>query len=185
MIILLSVPHTGTRFTIAFLKSIKVIHLQYHTSASMMDEIQHLFSTKAIIPVRDPLLAYISTMNKCNMSSPKDFYTVLNNIVMEYKLLLLCQGVLGTETTAPKPWFDEIHYLRLDAEDTDLEMRKAADFCGYEGPVNFKWEPVGNDKPDPTSYAVWDVVSGHFPAGEKQRVLDALKPFREHYGYGS
>lgn len=178
MIILLSVPHTGTRFTREFLRSIKVMHEQYHTERSMLDEITHLNSTTALVPIRDPLLAYTSTVLRSN-----DYNGVLNYVAVNYKLLLMMEGALGTETEEPKPWFTDIHYFRLNAEDQALEMRKAADFCGYDGPIDFVWKPVGNEKPEPTSYAVWEIISDHFPRGEKEKVLETLKPFREYYGY--
>jgi len=167
MIILLSVPHTGTRFSMAFLNSIKVLYRQYHSEKAAVDDLRHEKSNKVLIPVRDPLLAYTSRLLRVN-----DYRIVLKEVVMNYTLLLEMES-----------WFSDIEYLRLNTEDRPAELQSVADFCGYDGPITFTWETVGSLKPKATDYTIWDIISEELEDGEKEKALESLEPFRKHYGY--
>ena len=172
MIILLSVQHTGTRFTATFLESMGVIYRQYHSELQYVDELRHE-NAKVVIPVRDPLLAFTSLYQR---ASDKRF--TLKQVIESYDLLML---ITGAETN--KPWFEHIIYLRLDATDRDATLKDVADFCDFKDQITFKWEPVGNMAPTPTDHTMWEFITREWPDAEKQKVLDALAPARAHYGF--
>ena len=168
MIILMSVQHTGTRFTASFLESLGVIYLQYHTDPKSVTRLAWETKNKAVIPVRDPLLAYLST----HMRSPKR-PSNLNEVIIRYDVMLEMEKR-----------FEHV-YLNLNTDDRSKELRKVADFCGYpkDAGINFTWSPVGNNAAEPIDLKMWEVLSDKLESGIKDMILNELGPYREHYGY--
>lgn len=168
-IIVLSVPHTGTRFLCRFLDSIGVIYRQYHSELQNLEDLQWETDSKAVIPIRDPLLCFTSTYCR---AKPEHFEAVLRNVVTSYDLLLeLEKG------------FD-FAYLRLDDKDYISQYEKLKAFTGSELPIDKTLiAPVGQRTSTPTDYDLWSLVSKHWSAGKKQSVTAALRPYREYYGY--
>jgi len=166
-IVILSAQHTGTNFTMSYLHYLGVVFRQYHSDPLYYEDATHETSNKAVIPLRDPLLAYTSTF----LRNPNQ--DNLEIVDLRFKLL--------KKMTA---WFEHVHF-RLAAEDRDAELRKVADFCGYEGEINFDWIPVNNLNVKVTDYETWEIVSSHIGEDRSKQVLETLAPHREYYGYST
>lgn len=158
--ILLSVPHTGTRYTAKFLESLGISYRQYHSEPSMFEDLQWE-SGKAIVPMRDPALQWVST----------HFRADLSNVRKTLNFCMTCWDLLGRL----EPEFN-VEYLRLDASDHQAELKKIALFCDTFLLADYGNTPVGNILKDPISYDLWDMH-------KTSKVEEALKPYREKYGY--
>jgi len=113
--IVLSVPHTGTRFTCSYLDVLGVNHKQYHTEPAMYEDL--LWEEgKAIVPLRDPILQFLSSHFRHDLVSPTK--------TLEFSIA--CWELLGE---LEKKF--EIQYLRLDS-DMPKELGKIANFCGVD-----------------------------------------------------
>ncbi len=164
--IVLSVPHTGTRFACTYLDKLKVIYRQIHSEPHCVGDIRYE-TGKAIIPVKDPILAFCSTFIRSN---PLDFEKVLDRLVINYGLLMQMED-----------WFD-FKYFRLDAKDQDAELEKIANFCGKEK-LSYKWEPIGNVNDTATDYKVWGIIKKDWGDSKIDMVYRRLQTACEHYGY--
>ena len=167
--IVLSVPHTGTRFTMSFMDRVGVIYRQHHSDGPAMTAIQHEAPCKAVIPVRDPLLCFTTTL----MQAGEDkFDRILMDVLYQYSLLFEAQT-----------WF-ECEHLWLDADDHDAELAKIAAFCDAPIPSSdFVWEPVGVTGSAPTSYALWELLAKRLGSEKADKALSYLAAVRGVYGY--
>lgn len=175
-VVLLSVPHTGTRFTMAFLDAIGAKYRNYHSTMRAYDDIRNEtnMTQRVIIPVRDPLLCFTSTFMRNGHVE-----NVMRHVEVSYTFLKFMET-----------WFQRIEYLRLDTDNRDAELLKIADFCGIERDYKFQWETIGSmwekkgsPKPDATDYAAWEIVSNKFFPEKKDEILKMLKPYRQYYGF--
>jgi len=164
--IVLSVPHTGTRFACNYLDKLRVIYRQVHSEPSSVDDIRYE-SGKAIIPVKDPLLAFCSTFLRGN---PERFDRILDKIVIDYALLMQMEG-----------WFN-FEYFRIDADNQDAELEKIAKFCGKEK-LDLDWLPVGNVSSKATDYETWKIIIDDWDDSKIKLVERRLQSARAHYGY--
>ncbi len=158
-ILVLSVPHTGTRFTCKFLDKIRVNYRQYHAEPASFEDLQ-FESGKVIIPLRDPILQFLSTYLRNGLYNDKK----------TLEISVACWELLGEL----EDQFD-IEYLRLDGNLQD-EMARVAGHCGVDLTEEYDTSPVGNQYDEPVGYDLWD----------KFRVdgaEEALKPYRDKYGY--
>ena len=159
-IILLSVPNTGTRFTGGFLESIGVNYRQYHSEPSTYEDIQWE-SGKAVVPMRDPALQWVSTHFSNNLQG---FDQTLKLCATYWDLLDRLEKLFN------------VTYLRLDADDFQGELKKVAIHCGATMSKHYENKPVGNVCKDPIGYDLWDIH-------KTEEVENVLKPYREKYGY--
>lgn len=167
--IVLSVAHTGTRFLCRFLDSIGVIYRQYHSDPSNIDDLKYEINNKAIVPVRDPLLCFVSTYYRCD---PKDFELTLDNVVMNYDLLI------ELET-----WF-ECEYLRIDSRSYEDDYNRIHKFTDAPLSIDHSLiDPVGNINQAPTDYKMWGIVSKDWSDDKKLLVTSRLEKARKHCGY--
>jgi len=165
-ILLLSVPHTGTRFAMLFLDTIGVIYHRYHTGAEDMEEIAEHVNPGIVIPLRDPLLCWMSSykdfdgnknQSMTTLKSVKGFWECLDNCILEQEHI----------------------FLRLDTNDREAELAKVAEFCGASVPAeNFTWEHIGSSEIVATQ-ELWEESDYRYkPVVERE-----LAPIREQYGY--
>ena len=164
--LVLSVPHTGTRFTCKLLESLGVIYRQYHTEPYNVDALRWE-SGRAVVPVRDPILCFCSTYLRGN---PGDLTGILDRVTLSYTLMMQIEG-----------WFD-CHFLRLDASDKQQAVDDVARFCDAQA-VKYKWGPVGNINDISTDYKMWNAVSKTIEQDKIAMVDRRLQDAREHYGY--
>ena len=167
-ILALSVQHTGTRFLMKFLKDYRVKYRHFHTTDDAMKTIVLHPSKRAIVPLRDPVLSFMTHYNNPAMFNED----TLSKIVSQWKnLIKLCDCY-------------QIQFLRLDARDTDREMPRFADFCGLDIEIkDYEWTPVRGEKNPSAEINNWgDVVHdlGSLVAGQ---ALVALAPYRAHFGF--
>lgn len=175
-IILLSVPHTGTRFAWSFLDALGVVFRQEHTEPSMIEEIQLHLNPKFVIPMRDPLLTWVS--HYLEVEHPLhitrfEFIKNITPIVMEFWTWL--------------EYFEERNeyiHLRLDTDDKGKTLQDVADFVGADMPIsNFEWRNVGVSAGMPSDYDLWNIMSKEFSQEEVKYIEISLLPMRERYGY--
>ena len=162
MIILATVPNTGTRFTASFLLAMDVEHTFHHLNDRK--ELRGYYErAKFVLTMRDPI------------------FTWLYN-----------RTIGGSTPELLKMWemWDEIHStqksvtLRIDCpvQDRSGELDKVADFLGKEH--TFKWRVIGaadRVTNTPSDYDKWLAVKKEML--NSQRIIDLLAPFRERYGY--
>lgn len=168
-IILLSVPNTGTRFTGGFLEFLGLNYRQYHSEPASYEDIQWE-SGKAVVPMRDPALQWVSTHFSNNL---KGFDQTLKLCAAYWDLL----GRIEKWTLLGKleKQFN-IAYLRLDADDFQGELKQVAKHCGIPLTKHYENKPVGNFLKDPIGYDLWDMY-------KTEEVENVLKPYRIKYGY--
>lgn len=176
--IILSVPHTGTRFVSAFLDDMGVGYLQHHTEGSEAEKIEGLLiaSPKFIIPMRDPLLNWMSHYLYYGRSVSVSRFDMIKNltaIVLEYWFLL--------EYFEPKA---EKEYLYLNTKGRNAELQKVADFVGSEQPItNFEWRNIGGGKGPPEDYDLWKAIKSSLTPKEVSYIMKSLLEVRKKYGY--
>jgi len=170
--ILLSVPHTGTRFTDFFLKHIGVIYRQIHVD--QVHRLEQFVNPQLIIPMRDPILCWCShylNQYKTAATSKEKWIKNQTDLTTEYWATLRVYGDKGNTV-----------YLRLDAEDRIAELQAVADFCGSEMPVDkFVWECIGGTEGRPRNYDLWESVKETFTEDEIEYLETSLSPLRKKY----
>ena len=159
MIIVLSVPHTGTRYTCKFLEHLGVNYRQYHSEPGSYEDLLYE-SGKAVIPMRDPILQFLSSHFLANITNEK----------ATLKFCMTCWDLLGELEKN----FD-VEYLRLDA-DRQPELQKIAKHAGKVLADPYEIGPVGNQFAQPLDYEMW--AKHRIPEAE-----EALAPYRTKYGY--
>ena len=167
--LILSVRHTGTRFTRKFLEQIEVRFEQIHAIKEMAERIAPLISGGMIIPMRDPLLSWISHYIE---NKQRGMDGVTSRFIESWDCL--------KEYADQGPHI----YLRLDTEDKAAELEKVAEFCDVYEDINFKWEGVGVTKDAPSDYDLWAEIRRELP-DNGEILLDKLAPYRDRYGYGA
>ncbi len=170
MVLLLSVPHTGTRYTLRFLESIGVHARQYHSEPPSYEDLQWE-KGKAIIPLRDPALQFTSMHFRAKLRAPEK---TLKYCVTCWSLLIRLENLLIEVDDVEQKRF-QVDYLRLSA-DQQTELERIARFCGTELKTKYESSPVGSYLDDPIGYDIWD-------EHKTPEIEEALKPYREHYGY--
>ena len=166
-VIVFSVPHTGTRFLWKYLEHIDCVYRHYHTDKEAVDELFYEEGSKLIIPMRDPLLNFISHCSRNPKVKPKD---ILKSVVDHWQ-------ILGSQESI----FNYVHF-RLDAEDQQGEFKKIADFVGKEH-KEMQWQVVGLIRNRPSDYSLWKRLQVKWGKVFSDKVLEELKPFRDKYGY--
>ena len=160
VILLLSVHHTGTRYTQRHLESIGVHYRQHHSEPSNYEDL-HWLSGKAVVPLRDPALQWTSSHFRENLRSSK---LTLDFCVTSWNLLIRLEEKF------------EVEHLRIEADDPQAELEKITRFCGVDPTDNYATNPVGNILKQPIGYDLWD-------EHKTPEIEAALRPYREHYGY--
>lgn len=179
MIIVLSVPHTGTRFTCSYLDHLRVNYVHRHTEVEHINELYYRsgnFRTgkqnKAIIPVRDPLLTFVSSYIRTRDDPTEaDIKPALDRVVLSYDLIMQMED-----------WFNFVH-LRLDCDDKKLELQRIAEFCDAEFDDKFKWKPVGKLNDKVTDYNLVKLITKDWPKDIMALVERRLQIAREYYDY--
>lgn len=179
MIIVLSVPYTGTRFTCSYLDHLRVNYVQKHTEVPNINELffrSGNFVTgkqnKAIIPVRDPLLTFVSSyLRTRDDPDERDIKPTLDSVVLSYDLMIQMEK-----------WFD-FYQLRLDCDDKKAELKRIAEFCNVEFDDKFKWNPVGNINDKATDYNLVKAITKDWPKNITAMVERRLQIARDYYGY--
>lgn len=168
MVIVLSVPHTGTRSLCSFLDKIGVIYRQYHSEPDQLDMLRYETKHKALIPMRDPLLCFTSTLARNGLDS---FEASLRDVVVSYKLLIELEKDF------------DCHYFRPDEEGLE-KYSKIHSLTGAKYPIPDEFnQVVGNIKSSPTNYETWAIFAHTLSEEQEKRVLEELAPIRAHYGY--
>ncbi len=165
MNVVYSVPHTGTRFTMAFLDYVGVSYIQKHAGEDISE-----FS-KAVVPLRDPAVQFLSLRKR---SECADFRWLLDESVRSWEQLT--DGLKDIDHI-----FIKVDGL-VDFENPKYSpLVKVANYFGAErNPAGFGWPVVHPYKFPPTRIASLNSVS----EDERRTILDALKEHRTHYGYG-
>lgn len=179
MIVILSVPHTGTRFTCSYLDHLRVNWIQRHSEVSNINDLYYHsgnFRTgkqnKAVIPVRDPLLTFVSSyLRTRDDPTEADIKPTLDSVVLSYDLMIEMED-----------WFDFTH-LRLDCDDKKSELKRIAEFCGAEFDDKFKWDPVGSINDKATDYNLVKIITKDWPQNIRAMVDRRLQIARDYYGY--
>jgi len=161
MIRLASVPHTGTLFLQRLMRIDGHCHFPDALIRKWADS-----GDKIVIPLRDPVLAYISTLNR-GQSDP--IASLFNLMARDY---------------APLP---NVHLFRVDGSPGDRLHRLAAleEFTGRKyGDVDIDWSPL-NESGDPLGLKR-EYTSGLMPE-PLQGFVDSLSPqvhdLLGRYGY--
>ncbi len=165
--IVFSVPHTGSRFTWQYLDLLKVVYRKHHTDKEAVEDLFYEEGSKLVIPMRDPLLCFIS---HCSIEANSKKEKLLNAVVDGWEILL-----------SQLESFDHV-YLRLDAPDQQGELRKVADFLGVEY-KEMSFDPVGVTRNRPSDYLLWKRLKLKWGKPFSDEVISRLKPVRERYGY--
>ena len=191
-VILYSVPHTGTRFAVAYLEQLGVSCKQMHTSERTDKDLLCKEGSKLVIPVRDPLLTYLSWMGRTNWINRAAPRAVPDPLLTLETVCDCYERMLDKEKT-----FDHTH-MRLDTKTRVAELKKIAKFVGKEYQP-YEWEPLGVNGDKPTDYARWEKQTDrwedrlidvhpkmihHWPKHSIiDKILKCLKPYRDYYGY--
>ena len=168
MNLIYSVPHTGTRFTMAFLDFIGVSYIQRHSTEEIDDRY-----TKIIVPMRDPAINFLS-LRKNNERRP--FQELLDQCCNDWELL--GKGLEGRHRILFKidgaVDFQNIDYSPLVKVAKYFDKRRALPKL-----VKFGWPVVGAYKFPPTSINSFRSVSDN----ERDVIFQALEKVRRVYGY--
>ncbi len=170
MNLIYSVPHTGTRFTMAFLDFIGVSYIQRHSGEEVDDRY-----TKIVVPVRDPAVQFLG-FRKRNERRP--FQELLDQSCKDWEQL--GKSLKGTDHIFLK--IDGI----VDFQNPDYSpLAKVAEYFDKEISVSklaeFGWPVLHAYKGPPTSINSFRSVS----STEKNTIFRALKKVRKLYGYNS
>ncbi len=164
-IIVLSVPHTGTRFLCSFLDSVGVIYRQYHSEPQNLMELGWETKNKAVIPVRDPLLCFTSTLARHN-ASDVDF--VLREVLANFEILINLESQFD---------FEYLHIMTPD-------FQKIHTFVNAPLPLPEETpKPIGMIADTPSNYKTWDILSKQIGVKKTVEALEKLADVRAHYGY--
>lgn len=173
VIVVLSVEHTGTHFLCGFLEYLGKGYKQLHT---LDPEVATYIGGKAVIPLRDPLLQFMSYRKR---GAVQPFGHLLQACVDRWEDL---------ERLIPK--FD-VEFLRIDtgmfevdkekriAERTWELQRIANHIEAARDPWGYGWPACNVYKDHPTFYDEFNSVS----EGERKIILDALQAPRDRFGY--
>lgn len=168
-IIVLSVPHTGTRFLCTFLDSVGVIYRQYHSEPQNLLDLGYETKNKAVIPVRDPLLCLVSTLARSDLNNIEN---ILDSVVMNYELLINLESQFDFE------------YLKVSSEDVYLEFQKIHEFAEAPLPMpESAPRPVGMIADTPTNYKTWEIFANQLGKDKAVEIEARLFDIRAHYGY--
>lgn len=168
MNLIYSVPHTGTRFCMAFLDFIGVGYIQRHSNQDIDDRY-----TKIVVPMRDPAINFLS-LRKRNERRP--FQELLDQCRKDWELL--GKGLDGRNYILLK--IDGA----VDFQNIDYSpLVKVARYFGKDEFVpnlsEFGWPVVHPHKFPPTSINSFRSVSD----SERDVIFQALKEARRRYGY--
>ena len=180
MIYVLSVPHTGTHYTTDFLERLGVHWRQLHSQPSSFEDVWWWEpGSKVVIPMRDPVLQYYSTHRRSNEEATSASLNLASCVSCWRELGRLEERLEG-RLDCERLWLDR---------DELTELKRIAAFAGEPMPANVDTSPknVNSRYASPTNYAMWeqhlaDDKNSDEPNGAKE-ALEALKPFRERYGY--
>jgi len=179
-IILYSVPRTGTRFAAKFLTAIQSGFRQHHTdSVEFVEEhIGSKYTPKIVIPIRDPLLCwmsnYVLAARAATINRFERIKNVAQNVAEDYELL----NYIEERTPC-------IH-LRLDTKEKDRPavLQRIADHVEATEPIsNFTWENVGVSKNVPNNYELWETLKQTLNQDEIDCIMETLSIPRKRYGY--
>ncbi len=177
-ILLYSVPHTGTRFASKFLDKIQIVYRQYHTEAveGVEEHLDSKYQPKIVIPMRDPLLCwmshYIPYGRSIDINRTQRIQNVADNMLEDWELLNYIEQRS-----------DYVH-LRLDTQDREKELQKVADYVESKEPIsNFKWENIGVSKEVPNNYDLWEALKQTLNQDEIDCIMNTLSGVRRRYGY--
>ena len=167
-VIVLSVPHTGTRTLCHFLDRVGVIYRQYHSEPNNLEDLRYEIKNRAIAPIRDPLLCFASTLARNGLTS---FETVLSGVVLSFELLI------GLEQDF------NIEYIDTDEKGFDKYQTLHKSLAAQYPIPNDLETVVGNIKAAPTSYETWGLLAKALGEDKAAFAIDTLKEVRAHYGY--
>jgi len=163
-IYLRTIPHTGTRFVIAFLNYLGVKHQQWHIGWPTppdyiqfddkrvdLDNVPRTCSTRYIVTARNPHQTYESLMHDGRTWS----HTILE---FHTELEAFCDSV------------SPVFVLPLDTPDQQQSLTDLAEFCGVEYDGGFSWDEV---KPSGCEH-------GDCPDDVKKQLSSAYLWYKDH-----
>lgn len=164
MNLIYSVPHTGTRFTMALLDHLGVSYLQRHSDESLEG------FDKVIVPLRDPAVQFLSLRKRSERQdfewllaeSNKQWQQLTDHLEGVDPLYLKIDGVVDFENPDYSPLYRVAEYVNSDQD-----------------PAKFGWPVVHSFRGQPTSYSSLHSVSKM----EREVILGTLEEHRNRYGY--
>ncbi len=176
----LSVPHTGTRFTEVYLKTLNVVVKDF---AHVDDvDIEYLLQHKhmqVVLPLADPVRCWDS-----HWREKKDGININHRAAVENLTRMICRWYGNLQLIEEA--MPHVH-LRVDgpAEERPEVLKKVRDFLGVEEPSEpFKWRVIGGGKGAMRKpYAMWNSTARTLKPDIVEYVLNELKPYRERYAY--
>lgn len=166
--IVFTVPDTGTRFAINYLRRLGLVVTGLHTGK--IDKIRDFTAPKLLITLRDPLVAFMSSYIRRPQRDEESALQMLETRIKDWAELEEVKNLYPFVT------------LRIDGPEgeRESELKKVADFFGVDT-VDFGWQVVGANNWAPTTIEMWDKVP--WSKQTKEKIEKGLKPFRENYGY--
>ncbi len=154
LITIVSVPHTGTKFTESVLHKMGCETRHTHTGSEHPAQCPRTFleSERVVVPLRDPLMAAVSSMVRGETPAPEGF------------------RLLAEHRNNPA-----VHFFRVDcpAHERVARLAALAEFCGAEVPEE-DWAPVNTVK-EPLEYSWDDAVRAIQPIENDPGVRDMLE----------
>lgn len=153
LITIVSVPHTGTKFTESVLHKMGCETRHAHTNSEHPSQCPKAFlgSGRVVVPLRNPLMAAVSSLKRGETPRMEGF-----QLLAEYR-----------DNPA-------VHFFRVDCfpHERDARLTALAEFCGAEVPEE-DWAPV-NATTEALQYDLNDAILAIEPILDDVGVRDML-----------